>query len=539
MTQESTLASAILDLLAAEGVDVVFGLPGVHTLAFWDALKPGHPRMIGVRHEQGAIYAADGYARATGRLGVAICTSGPGAANATAGFGEAHISGSSVLVIASDVNNALKRPAPRGILHEMHDQAAMFAAFNAPAQTVTNPDAAIRAVADALKASRRSPRGARYLGIPTDILGAPYSSDDAIHAELLALVEASQRPIIWAGGGVVQAGSKAEALLGTVAATLGAPIVTTYAGKGLLAEHPMTVDIPAHEPEVSDLIAQSDLLLCLGSGFDGMNTRNWKMPMPNTRIAIGLGDTLEHTIDWTMLIRADVTAALSVINEARIPARQPWVDPRAAADKARSRIAADPKTSDALEFVRAIESAWPASDPIVCDMSVSGYWVGGYVRQPRSRRLQYPVGWGTLGFGFPAAMGPAAAGHPTLAVCGDGGFMMSLGELATVKQENLPLTVLVNDDGGYGMLKFDQEVFGHPIRGVDLATPAWQTTVESFGIAFRETTLDALAADLRWAHENNSSMRPVVLLLRARFYPPRTTSPRWFEVESGSDATYG
>jgi acetolactate synthase-1/2/3 large subunit len=104
-------------------------------------------------------------------------------------------------------------------------------------------------------------------------------------------------------------------------------------------------------------------------------------------------------------------------------------------------------------------------------MAVAGYWVGGYASAPGPRRLAYPVGWGTLGFGLPAAIGPAAAGHPVIAVCGDGGLAMGVGELATLVQERLPVTVLVVDDGGYGMLRYDQARVGDPEVGVDLVGP--------------------------------------------------------------------
>ena len=145
--------------------------------------------------------------------------------------------------------------------------------------------------------------------------------------------------------------------------------------------------------------------------------------------------------------------------------------------------------------------------------------------------MAYPVGWGTLGFALPAAIGPASAGIPTLAVCGDGGAMFAIGELATYLQEQLPITLLINDDGGYGMLRFDQQSFGHPERGVDLFTPQWLALAESFGINAIEVDDhgDELEAALRWGHARNLLGHPVAILTRGRLHPPRTTSPRWNE----------
>ena len=143
-----TVAAALLEQAARWGVSRAFGIPGVHNLPFWDAEGAGRPPILGVRHEQAAVYAADGLARATGEPGLALLTSGPGAANATAAFGEAASVGSPVLVVASDVAEGLRAPdGPRGILHEMADQAGIFASFGRPARTVATAAEALRTAA--------------------------------------------------------------------------------------------------------------------------------------------------------------------------------------------------------------------------------------------------------------------------------------------------------------------------------------------------------------------------------------------------------
>src|SRR5690242_21281751 len=152
-----TGAELIVRLLEEHGVDVAFGLPGVHNLALWEALRTSSIRLVGVRHEQTAAYAADGYARATGRLGVALTTTGPGAANTLGGVGEAWASRSPILVIATDIPSALRRPDTyRGVLHETTDQAAMFAPVVKSTHVVTKADelatAVPAAVADAVTA---------------------------------------------------------------------------------------------------------------------------------------------------------------------------------------------------------------------------------------------------------------------------------------------------------------------------------------------------------------------------------------------------
>jgi acetolactate synthase-1/2/3 large subunit len=165
---------------------------------------------------------------------------------------------------------------------------------------------------------------------------------------------------------------------------------------------------------------------------------------------------------------------------------------------------------------------------LLADMCIPGYWVGGFHRVRRARGLAYPVGWGTLGFAFPASLGAAAAGGGrAVAVCGDGGFLFACGELATAAQERLPVTVVLVDDGGYGMLRFDQTHAGHPTSGVDLHTPDFVAMAHAFGVA--AVAVDGLGEEFtaRLA-ELVAADGPNVLVVRAAMTPPPTTSPRWY-----------
>lgn len=549
MSEQRTVSAVVLDALAARGIDTCFGIPGVHNLGLWNALAPGRPRVIGVRHEQAAGYAADGLYRATGRAGAALLTSGPGAANVLAAFGEAFMARSPMLVLASEVGTRLRRDGvTRGILHEMRDQAAMFAAFGAFARSSRSAEDAVADLSAALAAAMAPPAAPVYVGVPSDVLeqewtgplpevadpSRPPLDEPAIEA-LARDVAASDRIVLWLGGGVVAAGVEED--VRRLAHRLGAVAVTSFAGRGLLAGDPCLVDAPVHEPEVSDVIASADLLLVLGSDFDAMNTRNWRMPLPLRTAAIGLGEQVEQTVDWGHLVHADLRDALPALERALGPAPAQEVPcwlPDAAAFRGRvlERLRADTRVAEALRFTDALEAGWPQEDALVADMAVAGFWAALYSYQGRPRRAQYPVGWGTLGYGLPAAIGPASQGIPTLSVCGDGGPMFALGELATYAQESLPITLLVVDDGGYGMLRFDQQTFGHPERGVDLLTPDWVSLAASFGIGGVEVPdVAALPRALQEAREANGRGEPRLILWRARLFPPRTTSPRWFEQD--------
>ena len=277
-------------------------------------------------------------------------------------------------------------------------------------------------------------------------------------------------------------------------------------------------------------MASADLLIALGTGFDGMTTRNWKQPVPDKLLAVNIDPAhLDRAYPATVGVVGDVRLTCDAL-AVRLRQREAWADSVfQIGPTIRARLAADPRTREATELLASIEAAWPDDGPLVCDMAVAGYWVGGYAARREPRRLQYPVGWGTLGYALPAAVGAAYAGAgPVLAVCGDGGVVMALGELATLAQERLPVTVLVVDDGGYGMLRHDQQVFGHDERGVDLIGPDWLAVAAAFGIAAEEAA--AAGAPLHEALvKAAASGGPRLVLLRATLFPPRTTSPRWNE----------
>src|SRR5213080_993299 len=196
----ATGADVLVSALESLGVEAVFGLPGVHNLAAWEALRESPIRLIGVRHEQAAVYAADGFARATGQLGVALVTTGPGAANTLAATGEAWAGGSSVLVVATDIPSTLRRPGQyRGVLHECADQAAMFA-------PVTKAQFAWPDVQEAIDTALETPTRPVYHKIPTDLLAgpatlAPRITDSQPHERSAMEVGWTERPQIWAGGG--------------------------------------------------------------------------------------------------------------------------------------------------------------------------------------------------------------------------------------------------------------------------------------------------------------------------------------------------
>src|SRR4051794_34175218 len=257
-----TGAEVITSALEEAGVELAFGLPGVHNLALWDAVRKSSIRLVGVRHEQAAAYAADGYARATGKLGVALTTTGPGAANTLGAVGEAWASRSPVLVIATDIPSSLRRPRVyRGVLHETDGQAEMFR------PVVKSVHQGPLGIHGALNDATEHPMRPSYLEVPTDELDQPVQSDyylitrdlpdgDPITTAVAGL-RGAHRPLLWVGSGGRDAGEQ----IGALATKLGAPVLTTYGGRGVLRPSPpCMVEVPPHAPAAGRLWDEADVV---------------------------------------------------------------------------------------------------------------------------------------------------------------------------------------------------------------------------------------------------------------------------------------
>jgi acetolactate synthase-1/2/3 large subunit len=342
------------------------------------------------------------------------------------------------------------------------------------------------------------------------------------------MIAGARRPLVLAGGGAVQAG--AGAAVAELAERLVAPVITTYAGRGLLAaEHPCDVGLPPHVPQVGALWDEADCVVAVGTDLDGMTTQNWAMPAPPQLVAINV-DPADASKAYLpdALVEADAAAGAAAVAER--------VDPRTGAGQLERRLGelrATVRAEIGAEEPRAIAlldafAALPPEATLVCDMCIPGYWLGGFHRPPAPRRLLYPIGWGTLGCAFPQALGAAlAAPGPVVSVSGDGGFLFACGELATARQEDIPLTAVIVDDGGYGMLRFDQEQAGEPHAGVDLETPDFVALARSFGVPGEvvDGVGEAFAAKLA---EHAAIPHPTVLVANAALSPPPTVSPRWY-----------
>ncbi len=537
------------------GVSIAFGLPGVHNLPLWRELNGSPIRLVGVRHEQTAGYAADGYARASGRLGVALTTTGPGAANTLAAVGEAWASRQPVLVIATDIPIAARRPGVwRGVLHEATDQAAMFMPVVKEAIRVRAAEEIGPAVTRATATALAPPARPVYVEIPTDLLsaeaesespplkgsdplsrggldlaGSPPPLDPAQLDRAAALLERARRPLVWAGGGALQSG--AGEAVARLAERLVAPVILTFSAKGLLPPgHACLLESSPHVPEVGELWDEADVIVAIGSDLDGMMTQAWTQPQPPHLVAINVDPTdASKNYRPDLVIEADAREATLALAE-RLGERGGLASLgrrlRELNRSVRERLARE--EPEATTFLDTLEKALPDDAVVVCDMCIPGYWLGGFHRTPAPRKLTYPLGWGTLGCAFPQGLGAALAeAGPAVSISGDGGFLYACGELAAAKQERIPLTAVIVDDGGYGMIRYDQDLHGDPREGVDLDGPDFVALAESFGI--RADSVEGLGEHFGVALKGHVALRePTLLVARAALGPPPNVSPRWY-----------
>jgi thiamine pyrophosphate-dependent acetolactate synthase large subunit-like protein len=539
-----TGAELLVGGLESAGVELCFGLPGVHNLAAWKALARSNIRLVGVRHEQTAVYAADGYARASGRVGVAITTTGPGAANTLGALGEAWASGSPVVVVATDISSRVRRPGVyRGSLHEATNQQAMFKPVTKATLRITDPAFLGLEIERALHTAAGAPSRPVYLEVPTDLLSAQASAPPVairVDADLpfpsagqldraASILAAAERPLVWAGGGALRSG--AEVQVGGLAERLAAPVFTTYMARGLLGtHHPCAVGLPPHLPAAGRLWDEADAVLAIGTDFDGMMTQNWAMPRPRRLVAINVDPAdAAKNYEPELVLVGDAAAVGEALAE-RLRARNGVDALRERLERLRAEARADleRRHPEEMRFLDCFAHAVPDDAVVVADMCIAGYWLGALHPVPAPRKLAYPMGWGTLGYGFPLSIGSALAGDgPVVSVSGDGGFLYGCGELATVAQERIPMTAVIVDDGGYGMLRYDQQHAGDPTFGVDLETPDFAALAASFGV--EAETVDGLDDEFSRALARQvASNSPSVLVARAALDPPPTTSPRWY-----------
>ncbi|MFG2632927.1 thiamine pyrophosphate-binding protein [Streptomyces sp. NPDC048362] len=503
----------VVETLAGLGATTVFGLPGQHALGMFDALRRSSLRYIGLRVENNAGFAADAYGRVTGEAAPLLLSTGPGALTSLAALQEAAAASAPVLAISSQVPVAGLGGGRHGYLHELPDQAASFRGVVKSVHTVRTPSQIPSALAEAWRSALTAPHGPVWVEIPQDVLLAetalpvvtamdatpedlvPRPELTALAAELLSN---AVRPAIIAGGGVVRADASGK--LRQLAEKLDAPVVTTFGGKGAFPwEHPLSLQSWLEDRHTTDFLEDADVLLVVGSGLGELSS-NYHTFKPRGRVVQIEADLGKLESNHPALgIHADARLALQALLETvrertDASARDRVRDLLA---KVADRISAQELTLE-RDVLAAVRRALPAGSPSFWDMTILAYWAWSAFDPRGANTMHSAQGAGGLGYGFPAALGAAAADptRPVLAVSGDGGALYSIAELATARQYDLPVTWLIVDDGGYGILReYMTDAFGRP-TATELTRPDYAALAESFGVPATHTTPETLEQDL-------------------------------------------
>jgi acetolactate synthase I/II/III large subunit len=507
-------AVALLEAVAAHGVDTIFGLPGGQLDHFFDAIYAAGDRirLIGTRHEQGAAYMAFGYARSTGRVGTYCVVPGPGVLNTAAALCTAYACNAPVLCLTGQIpSSAIGRG--RGELHELPDQLATLRTLTKWAARIEHPAQVAEFVAQAFRELTGGRRRPVSLEMPMDIMGLQTQLPDtparapAIPAAAPAdltdieraaqLIAAAEFPMIYVGGGAVDAGEEIREL----AQRLGAPVVSFRAGRGILSdEHELALTLPGGHR----LWPKVDLLIGIGSRL--MEPLHHWGRAPHLKV-------VRIDIDPVEMARAgapdvgllgDARVTLQALIEALRSRVRPSASRGEAVSAAKLAVARDiQKVQPQLAYLEAIREALPR-DGIFCDeITQCGFasWYGFPVYRPRSHiNCGYQ---GTLGYGFATALGVKVAhpDKPVVAIAGDGGFMFNVQELATAVQYKIGLvTVIFNSNSFSNVKRQQQEWFGNRIIASDLVNPDFVKLAQSFGAAgLRVNSPQDLRAALRKA----------------------------------------
>jgi 5-guanidino-2-oxopentanoate decarboxylase len=494
----------IVGLLAANGIDTVFGIPGVHNLELYRGIAATGLRHILVRHEQNAGFAADGFARASGRPAAAFVISGPGLTNILTAAAQAKTDSVPMLILASTpVEASLGKGW--GVLHELDDQRAMAAGVAGTARSARSAEDARDHLREAFASFQLGRQRPAYLEIPLDLLaqstalrperfahvgGGPQPAL-AVVERAVGLLAGAQRPMIVAGGGAKAAGTQLRRLV----EALDGYFVTTVAGKGLLPEnHPANLGASLQFRATQELVSKADVVLAVGTELSETDFYS------GTRLEM-TGRLIRIDIDATKLadhyaadvgIWGDASASLDALvqaladqNSMRSAPRPRWRSELGPAATHRARIDAqfNAGTRACARLLAAVRAAIPDDAAVFTDMTQVAY-LGNYAfgaDQPGT--WFHPSGYGTLGYALPAAIGAliGAPARPVLALAGDFGIQFTSQELATAVELQVSLPIVIWNNSALGQIRDDMLAAGIPPTGVVGHNPDFVALARAYG----------------------------------------------------------
>ena len=526
-TTGRTCGEATMRLLAEYGIDTVFGIPGVHTLEFCRGLAGSPIRHVQARNEQGAGFMADGYARSTGKVGVALVISGPGVTNALTPLGQSWADSVPVLLLSSETAS-YTHGLGLGALHEIPDQMAVTAPLTGLSARATHaeevPELLQRAF-ECLTSGRPRPV---HISIPIDVLGQTVTRDwfrsngeianevrpDEVETGRTLLANA-KRPMIMVGGGATGAATHIRNL----SDQLSAPVLCSTAGKGIVADDsPLSLSASTVRAEARQYLSTADVVLAVGTELAETDSFVEELDLPGELVRVDIDPRkLDDQYLPTVSILGDARVVLSsLVADGPFESARPRETVADEVAQIRAEILQNltPAEAQHVVLLRALrdllpEDVYVAGD--ICQLVYTGAFAFD-VSEPRS--WSYPAGYCTLGCGLPNAIGAQLAkpDRPVICLAGDGGFMFTPGELIVASEEQLPIPIIVWDNGGLKQIQDDMDARNIVRVGVEGANPDFVTLARSMhcdGVVIED--LDHFVQEVPAAFSKD---RPTVLVVR-------------------------
>jgi acetolactate synthase I/II/III large subunit len=563
----------VVETLHALGARTVFGIPGQHALGLFDALSRSELAFVSNRVENNAAFAADGYSRATGEVGVLFLSTGPGALTALAGLQEAYATSVPMVVVASQIPVSGLGARRKGMLHQLDDQKASAQNVTKAQVTVHHASGIPSAIQDAWAQAVTVPQGPVWVEVPQDVLlgevlvppvqdalAVPYDHPprEELVAESVRWLAASARTAIVAGGGVRRSGPAAQRELRRVAELLDAPVVCSPGGNSAFpVDHPLSLGSWVEDRSVTEVLEDAEVLLVIGSSLGEVTSNYFTLEPRGRLIQIDAEPRVLESNFPTLGVRADAGQALAALAQALErsadataggqtgpegrPGRGPDGGGWAHADwhgRGAEQVVAEAnrRVRERLDgqdlgrerrFMADVRAAVPASMQTYWDMTIAAYWAWN-VWDAKSGQFHSAQGAGGLGYAFPAAFGGAVglAGQGrtgidarVLAVAGDGSAMYSIAELAAARQHHAAVTWLIVDDGGYGILReYMEDTFGQA-TATELDRPDFVALAGSFGIPAEQVAVEDVGPALERALAADGP-NVVVVQTRLRMWAP-------------------
>ncbi len=497
MSEKMTCGQALVRLLEQYGVDIVFGIPGEHTLELYRGLSGSKIRHIRARHEQGAGFMADGYARASGKPGVCMLITGPGVTNASTALGQAYADSVPLLMISSD-NPTYTLGKGWGCLHEISDQRQVTAPLAARSAVALSPEDLPELIGQAFAVFASARPRPVHIAIPTDVLVKPARGEWAARRpgsrsvpdpealrQAAAMLRDASRPALYIGGGATAAGQALQA----IAEHLQSVVITTNNGKGALPDsYPLNLGASSWRRETQELLARADVVLAIGTELSATDSFVEKLDLPGRLLRVDIdpgkiNDLYEAEVGIVGDAAAAANGLLGELRQMDPPGYKPDLLPEI--EEVRRQILSGLSAVERQHAVvlAALRRALPGEALVMADITQIVYTGSFVFPVERPGCWHYAAGFCTLGFSLPGAIGArlAAPQRPVAVLTGDGGFQFTMQELITAVELQLPIPILIWNNAGLQEIQDGMRRRGIEPLGVGGLNPDFRQLAKAFG----------------------------------------------------------